>query len=710
MLQPGRGQALDPDHRATVLSLIALLPMVATIAVAINDDSLRAALVAALPLLGRYALTCVLPAFIAWAAAKALGCKSALASFALFGMAIGFAVFAGVAQLSALALLLAASTVIGSLLLGSRLEQPAAVLVTSALAGLAVLVAVAGWSLPFRVHSSTSYLLVLGLIVFAGWSRLCSAVRIAARGWRDATQAQPLAAFFAVGIIGFAATVTWLPSLNPDDNSVHLSVARQLLADSYYRMDVSSQIFATAPWFNDVLHAVLSVVSGSESRSATGFLWLLFGCAGVFRLAQALGARGSFPWIAVALYASHPLTAYFGSTLQVDGASAACLLHIAACCVDLRRDADDAAPTVMIGVLCGAFAALKIINCVYLAMLGGWLIWHYLSTGRAARIVPLLLAAALVAGSSYFYAWLITGNPLFPLYNAVFRSAYMPPVNFGDGRWQTGMTLSTLWDITFSTGKFMEAYAGAAGLSLLACVGAWIVALRSGGWRAALIVVALVAASIIFYQVQYLRYIFPALVLLTTVAVVGVGSLRFRRVGAAVLVALIIVQCGLIRTTNWILASGPLEEVLARGPAALPDIERRFVPERALVRALESSGKEFCLLFADPETAYVALAPGKSLTTAFYDPGLSALASWADADASGERWRVALNRIGATHVELRPGQARPNLLKALSQEQFAVGSELGEAQIWSRPGASAAKCLTGMMAPRNEAKRLLSWQ
>ena len=103
----------------------------------------------------------------------------------------------------------------------------------------------------------------------------------------------------------------------------------------------------------------------------------------------------------------------------------------------------------------------------------------------------------------------------------------------------------------------------------------------------------------------------------------------------------------------------------------------------------------------------MALAPGKSLTTAFYDSRMNALAQWSNQDASGARWRQTLNSVGVTHVELRPAQATPALLAALEAEKFTTGDK-GEAQIWSREGQSAEKCLSGLIRSRDEAKRMFN--
>ena len=96
-------------------------------------------------------------------------------------------------------------------------------------------------------------------------------------------------------VAGFAAIPAWLPSLTPDDNGAHLLLSQQLLIDGYSRLDVSSQIFSVAPWFNNVLHALLTTLQGSDARSAVGAWWLLVGCLGAYRLANALRAQQPSP-------------------------------------------------------------------------------------------------------------------------------------------------------------------------------------------------------------------------------------------------------------------------------------------------------------------------------------------------------------------------------------------------------------------------------
>jgi hypothetical protein len=701
----GRGLA-GASMKAGIAGVLCIAPIILTLIAAIANAGIREALIGALPLLLRYGAVILLPALALWAIARAMGRPFAAATVLVIAAVITFVAYAGIAQVAAYVVLLSVGLIIGSFLHGDP-ERTGGAAFTAALAGLGTLAGVVGWALPFPIHSSAVYLAIAALVLLGGRHRLVASTRSLRGAWSEAVGKEPLAACFTVAIIGLAGVPAWLPTLNPDDNAAHLLIARDLLAGSYYRIDASSQVFAVAPWLNNVLHAMTSVLAGGESRSVIGFGWLLAGCVGAYRVAWLLGARGAFPWLAAALYASHPLTAYFGMTLQVDGASTAVLLHLVACCIHLKRDETWAVSPWVIGGLCGMLAGLKISNAVYLLVLGSWLIWHHLSLRQYRRLALLLAFAAAIAGSSYFYATLITGNPLFPLFNGFFKSPYMAAIDFNDPRWHTGVGFDAFWKLTFSTPSYMESYIGAAGLSLLALLGTWAVSLTAGGWRAALTVFAFATGLVVFMQVQYLRYFFPAVGLLGTLAVVALSSQPWRRAAMASLVALVLVQCGLIRTTSWILTAGAAEQLLRDGPRAVTQVEQAYVPERALVRSLDASGRPYCLLFADITTSYAALAPSKSLVTGFYDPRMHALANEADADPAGMRWKEGIERIGITHVEFRPAQARPGLVPALEALGFVVLEQRGEAQLWSRPGADPGRCLASTLAPRNEAQRLL---
>jgi hypothetical protein len=90
-------------------------------------------------------------------------------------------------------------------------------------------------------------------------------------------------------------------------------------------------------------------------------------------------------------------------------------------------------------LLVGAAVGLKLTCASYaiglaLALLAGWRSWGLTPTRYAGFALGGLLGAALTAGYWSVLLYQETGNPLFPYYNALFRSPFFEPMNYVDYR------------------------------------------------------------------------------------------------------------------------------------------------------------------------------------------------------------------------------------------------------------------------------------
>ena len=129
-------------------------------------------------------------------------------------------------------------------------------------------------------------------------------------------------------------------------------------------------------------------------------------------------------------------------------------------------------------VLFGALCELKILHAVVGIPVLPWAAWRQ-RHAIAWRWSPSALGlCAIVGGSSYAHAWLVTGNPVLPLMNSWFRSPYFPLQDFGDARWHAGLDADVLWDISFDTEHYLESFDGGFGFVLIALLGVWLLALR----------------------------------------------------------------------------------------------------------------------------------------------------------------------------------------------------------------------------------------
>lgn len=640
--------------------LLLLVPAVAT-AWALQDTGLLAAVkLTHWKMLGGLLAGCLLAQGLAWLLWRRRMGLRALALGAGVYWAVQLNYYVGPGEVLVAVVVAAGALAVGSLVLGKGRYD----LLDRLLPGAALIVAVVGWTLPFPIHGSRVYVVAFAFLILLARRQLLDDGRQLGRALSTLAAEHPLLLAMLVTVVGFASMGLWLPSLNFDDNSSHLAIQSQLLRDGYYRFDIASQVWALAPWFNNTWHGIAAVLLGAESRAAVNLIWLLLGVSGAYRLCIALGAGSRAGLLAAAVFASHPLTAYYGTTLQVDGPSAAILLHLAAvlCGTDLTRRS-----TWIPGALIGITLALKMTNVVFVVLPCLYVTWVALRDRRLGWWLRVALISALIGGSSYLYAAALTGNPTFPMFNTVFQSPYYPLEGFSDPRWHVGIGPWLLWDLTFETSSFMEAYPGAAGVSLLVLLGGTLAVLLRAGPSRWLALAALLPAAVLFIEVQYLRYVFPSMAILGVLSVAALDQLLARWSGVLVttLALVCVTNLGLMANTSWIMRSGAWEGLASEGRSNAVALESRVTPHRALLERMISRYPDACILNVD-RRPYTARLMGRAVSVAWYDPQMARAVLWAGKDAQGSRWGELVGALGVSHV-LVPKQGEPVLEAALTR-------------------------------------------
>ena len=611
---------------------------------------------------------------------------------------VGVTVFAGIGTVFAGALLALAALGIGTRL-ADGVRSPAIAL----LVGMAVLAALVGWLLPFPIHRRWVYLLLATLVIAWRARALAALLRDSITSLREGASRHPAWAILAIAAATVASLGLWLPSLNYDDNAVHLILQAQLLADGYYHLDVQSQSWAVAPWANNVLHAMAAMLAGHEARAAVAALWLLLGIDGARRLALALEASPRVALAAAAVFAAQPFAGYFTTTMQVDGASAVILLQLAA--VAAVPSAKRPGP-LAIGAIGGLLLALKTVNLLFASPLLVWLAWSSAPGLRLRWALRMLAILVPIAASSYCYAVLVTGNPLFPFFNAVFRSPYYPQENMRDLKWMAGVTWRAPWDLMFRSETFGQYYAGASGIAVLATLPVVLVAaVRKPAmrWLAAW---AIVVAALLFFQMQYLRYLFPAFAVLAVLGVVALSRVLDWRGFVATVLVLVAVDVAMMPTTSWIARANPWAGLLRDGPGTRASLIAEVMPERALLERIVARDPAACVLMTDPRRPFVGAGRGHALSMhRRYDPELWRARNAAEADPTGVAWRALLGRIGASHVIIDPGK-EPLLARTLAGMGYAVADREASVEVRIPASANHRRCTPQWHLARDHAREL----
>ena len=572
-----------------------------------------------------------------------------------------------------------------------------------------MLAGVAGWLLPFPVHYFLTYLILLGTIVAVGRHRLHCLARAMQHSWREAVQQAPAHAAFAMLMVLMGGAALCAPTLQFDDLVFHAMLPEQLVALGYYRMDLASQVWSAAPWASDVIQSYVAVLAGHEARGAANLIWYALAIVSVWTLGKELDLSPRLRWLAVALNGSAPIVVSLNGSMQADMAITAVTLILTALVARLMRTREQGLllPFFILSALAMALKATQGLLVLPLALIAlvyvGWL--PFLRQALYAAI-PVLL----VAGSSYFYAFYVTGNPFFPLFNGVFKSSFARPENFADRRWNQGLQLNSLWRLTFETDRYLEAIPGAIGFSMLALCGSalWTLALPRIRW----IMLALLAAAVgMFLGIQYARYVVPLFAALVTLGLLAWDRARMRWGGEVLLGAVAMANLVFMPASLYLFGDDLYWKMFSNlnsEPSVVrQDLQRNYAVELVFAQYLSMTHpRGYSLYLADPDRPFIAPFEGQAFGGGWYDPTFNAILAAANQDESGATWSGIFERTGMSHV-LVTSQTSKALAASLKEIKAVPELVIGDATLWRLCKDRCATQVHALVSERDISRNLV---
>lgn len=364
-----------------------------------------------------------------------------------------------------------------------------------------------------------------------------------------------------VWLVGYVGSYSFLPVVMSDDNNYHLGMWTQLTYHQQYLFDVKSLIWAVSPFAVDLIHSIVSLVAGTNARASINLVFYSLLLVGIWSLCGRLALGSSQRLLVIALFASTPMLANLLQSLQTDLFMA--LLAVVGALVLFDREREQLyrlASIFLLGcLLCATkLPALVLAGAFFIALL---LTLHRTDYSRQWKglsvfgILVLMGIGVFVAFHSYVSAYLITQNPVFPLYNAVFQSPFYNLENFKDPIYTKGASWFAYWGLFFDSQTYFESPADFVGgfqyLFLLPCVLILMLFKADGRRWAILAIPVVVYAGIMFYMMQYLRYLFAVLPLAAVlIAYFYVGSAK--RYGlSAVLCVYVFLNLWFLPGVSW---------------------------------------------------------------------------------------------------------------------------------------------------------------
>ncbi|AMZ69743.1 glycosyl transferase [Pseudomonas fluorescens] len=369
----------------------------------------------------------------------------------------------------------------------------------------------------------------------------------------DRSAQTPLQTGLDVLICSFACLyvlVAFMPEVGHDALAMHLFVPSHLAQQHQWTFDASTYVWAVMPMLADWIYSIVYMLAGeTASRLSNSAFTLLLAWQIRNMTLWAGGSATSARWASL-IFLSTPLAFAESSSLHIESAWTAfmmagtlAILKVSSATPEPRERLSQ---LLLAGLLLGFAMATKAVTLSVLPVLLAILLLHYKAWAVHGIVKTFLLGsvALILAGATpYVSAGYLTGNPVFPFFNAIFHSPLWPNINFEPpATFGTGVTWDTLYRMVFKSPQFIEGRVGAAGFQWLLLPTAAVSVLLSGNKKAlCILLVGAGAMFMTFHSTAYLRYVFPSFALFSVILALPFSDTRIFPRGLAIIAGAVLV-------------------------------------------------------------------------------------------------------------------------------------------------------------------------
>jgi len=383
--------------------------------------------------------------------------------------------------------------------------------------GLAVYVTCMNILVHFPVNYVVTYLCLMGIPIILNRHAVIGLMSrtsdyFTSKNWGDFWE------YSAFNLIVYLLLIHFLYAAQPeqmfDALAVHLVIPHQISVQHLWSFDFINHIWAVMPMNGDWLYTMAYILGGEFAARFTNMAMLLLLLVMIVETSKQFLGRG-LSYLAGALFLSSPLVHLESSSLFIENIWA--VFSLAAVIVLLKYRAEKESGYLYAAMLLlGAALATKVIT-VFLAVILAFIIVVDLLKQRnlpgAIRGITISMVIVICVGTlPYINAYMLTENPVFPFYNAVFKSPYLDPNwSFDQPHFKQGVSLWTLYDATFHSDRYVEGTVGVPGYQYLLFLPLALVAVirKPRHEMMTMLVIGVVFVALVFQFQSYLRYIYP---------------------------------------------------------------------------------------------------------------------------------------------------------------------------------------------------------
>jgi hypothetical protein len=415
---------------------------------------------------------------------------------------------------------------LGSCFFLGRIAAKRADAMTAVLVGLAAWIFVLSIAVHFPVNRAWVYGVAFAVPYGAGFFR----------GVRFTTGAQvPKGPIPGFAILIYILLMHWVVALKPevsaDGLAMHLAIPDIIARQHLFPFDFRHYAWSLMPMGGDFAFTGVYLLGGEMAARLLNVAMLVLIAVMVYR-----GARRWLPpdraALATALFASTPLVQLVTGSLFVENIWAVFITGA----VLVLWDGE----VTLAAILLGAAFSTKVGTSAFLlpAGIAAWLVLR----PRPNRMRTVLAATGLFvlfATPPYLNAWIKSGNPIFPFANTVFRSPYFQTTApLVDGRYHQPGSWDELYRMAFRSSEFIEGQNGALGFQYFLLLVPLLLLLWNRKAPRGPVLIGVAGAIVTFASLPNLRYLFPAMPLVSIGIAWMMAEIPWLAVGAVALIGL----------------------------------------------------------------------------------------------------------------------------------------------------------------------------
>lgn len=484
---------------------------------------------------------------------------------------------------------------------------------TQLLVGAGLYGTLSGLAAHYSINYPWVYGAVLLLPVVSSWKLLCATLRSIIKWVNEDIKINDIiwqdTAITAVAL--YHMSVALMPEVMFDALAIHLFIPAHVFSNHQWAFNPDLYVWSVMPLLGDWIYTISYMLAGETGARLVNLGFILISCAVVRDLVVFSGGTERGARWAVLVILSIPLTYTVSSSLFIESIWTAFMVTGLYWMIRISTaNHTDSEALKTAGMMLGFASAAKAITLtffpsVFLLLIYKWKALINIQSGKSLIIG--VLALIIFGCVPYVTAQYITGNPVFPYFNAVFNSPYYPNVNFNNPVFQAGLTWDLAYQMVFNSDRYIEGTVGASGFQWLTLLVPAMIAVLIKRNKAgiALMMIGFLSLSVIFYSQSYIRYIYPIFCLFA--ALIGIGLSLSERYGwytrgGYVLVASLTIGLNMLFITSgsWAYRDYPLH-ILSSESATRQYIVNRVPVRRAvaLANAL-NTGNTPIAMFSQP--------------------------------------------------------------------------------------------------------------